>query len=298
MKSDANGTGRLWAISDLHIDFPENKQQLLALDNRRFLQDALIVAGDVTDDIARLLALLEALRRKFSAVAFVPGNHELWIRDHAFPDSLSKFDALMSACERIGIHTRAFRFGEQDDGIWIVPLLSWYAGAEESGSTLYVKKQQGVEDRTEEMWADYYFTKWPSGLGVSIADYFLDMNLSRVEQPYDAPVVTFSHFLPRRELIFRKHGESPVVRPRYRDEQPAFNFSKVAGTQRLDRQLRRISSRVHVYGHQHRNRVRHIDGVTYVSHCMGYPRERTGGYLLDSARHPKLIWQSSTGFVV
>jgi hypothetical protein len=85
-------------------------------------------------------------------------------------------------------------------------------------------------------------------------------------------VITFSHFLPRQDLIFSTPEErrsDPLVS---RDETPTFNFTRVAGDARLDRQLRRIGSVMHVYGHQHRNRWRSVDGVLYVSNCLGTPR--------------------------
>jgi hypothetical protein len=50
---------------------------------------------------------------------------------------------------------------------------------------------------------------------------------------------------------------------------------------------------IHVYGHQHRNRHRCIDGVLYISHCLGYPTERLRGYMPDVGSTPKLIWQTN-----
>ncbi len=46
---------------------------------------------------------------------------------------------------------------------------------------------------------------------------------------------------------------------------------------------------MHVYGHQHRNRHREEDGVVYVSHCLGYPKER-GDRNDDFHLLPKLVW--------
>ncbi|HET8707810.1 MAG TPA: hypothetical protein VFM46_16025, partial [Pseudomonadales bacterium] len=58
------------------------------------------------------------------------------------------------------------------------------------------------------------------------------------------------------------------------DPTPGFNFSRVAGTWELDKQLRHLGSQIHVYGHQHRNRDLVIEEVRYISHCLGYPKER------------------------
>ena len=63
------------------------------------------------------------------------------------------------------------------------------------------------------------------------------------------------------------------------DRHPEFNFSRVAGSSLIDQQIRQIGSRLHVYGHQHINRDREIEGVRYVAHCLGYPNERKRGVI-------------------
>jgi hypothetical protein len=63
------------------------------------------------------------------------------------------------------------------------------------------------------------------------------------------------------------------------DRAPGFNFSRVAGSGLIDKQLRQFGSTLHVYGHQHINRDREIDGVRYIAHCLGYPKERKRGMI-------------------
>jgi hypothetical protein len=80
---------------------------------------------------------------------------------------------------------------------------------------------------------------------------------------YDAPVVTFSHFLPRRDLL------PPAKYLRFK------GLPRVAGCAGLDAQLRRVGSRAHVFGHSHIDCDREIDGVRYVQNALRYPRDRT-----------------------
>jgi hypothetical protein len=88
--------------------------------------------------------------------------------------------------------------------------------------------------------------------------------------------------------MFAAPGETP-----YPGSDPArllFNFSTVAGSTLIDRQIRQLGSRVHVYGHQHRNRRRCYDGVWYLSNCLGYPEERRGRVIQDPASILKAVW--------
>jgi hypothetical protein len=48
----------------------------------------------------------------------------------------------------------------------------------------------------------------------------------------------------------------------------------VLGMELLDRQVRRLESNLHVYGHSHVNRQVVIDGVAYCNNALGYPQER------------------------
>jgi hypothetical protein len=47
----------------------------------------------------------------------------------------------------------------------------------------------------------------------------------------------------------------------------------VLGTAQLERQLRRLNSRVHVCGHSHVNRKVTIDEASYINNTLGYPQE-------------------------
>ena len=70
---------RVFALSDVHVDYPENLEWVLGLSNIDYQNDVLILAGDVSDDLKKLELVFEALLGKFCKVLFVPGNHELWV---------------------------------------------------------------------------------------------------------------------------------------------------------------------------------------------------------------------------
>lgn len=250
---------RVFAISDLHTDFKENMLVIERLPNYTFKEDTLVVAGDVADRLDIIEHTLALLRSKFRQVCYVPGNHELWVRDGAY-DSLEKLRRVQEMCRRINVETKPVEM----NGLWVVPLLSWYEPAFDSDDD-----DQDLEEL--EGWADFYFCKWPAGV-TDVCQHFLDVNEANIRRP-GGTVISFSHFLPRRDLL-------PT-----REYLRFKNLPKVSGCARLDDQIRRLNSVTHVFGHSHINLDRVIDGVRYVSNALLYPRERT------AERFPlKMIW--------
>ncbi|HZG43380.1 MAG TPA: metallophosphoesterase [Longimicrobium sp.] len=228
---------RIYAISDLHTDFRENREALQRAVGHGHRDDALIVAGDVADSEAVLRDTLELLVSRFAEVFFVPGNHELWVRGEE-RTSVDKFHAVLRVCDQVGVRTQPARVG----GAWVVPLFSWYDAS-------FDVRGEGVEAELE-AWSDLYFCRWPDEVQ-RVDQLFLGMNEPHVH-PYDAPAITFSHFVPRPELL------PGVEWLRFK------GLPLVAGSPGIDQQVRRAGAAVHVFGHTHIPADTVIDGVRYV----------------------------------
>jgi len=243
---------RIYAISDLHTDIRDNRAALerAALVGHR--DDALIVAGDVGTSEEVLRDTLQWLAGRFREVFFVPGNHELWVRGEE-RDSMDKFRAVLRLCDQLGVRTGPARVGDA----WVVPLFSWYAPD-------FDVRGEGVEEELE-AWSDRYFCRWPAGIE-RVDQAFLQMNEPRVHR-YDGPVITFSHFVPRPELL------PPTRYLRFK------GLPLVAGSLGIEAQIRRIQPRVHVYGHTHIPQDTVIDGVRYVQHYFR-PAETASPFML------------------
>ena len=96
---------RIYAISDLHVDFNVNMQWVEGLSFSEYVDGILIVAGDLSDNTEDIKRSLYILRGKFQNVFFVPGNHDLWtVRDRPL-DSLSKFRRILKICRELDIET-------------------------------------------------------------------------------------------------------------------------------------------------------------------------------------------------
>ena len=158
---------RVFAVSDIHVDYAENLDWILGLDRNEFANDILILAGDVTDKMALLERVFRSLTACFKAVMFVPGNHELWV-----------------TC---GVHSNVFEIS----GISFVPLYSWYDFS------------FGEPDRhLRRAWRDFHACSWPDHLPESgdVSDHFLALNIPRLETNNEI-VISFSHFLPRIDVM-------------------------------------------------------------------------------------------------
>jgi predicted phosphodiesterase len=280
---------QVYAISDVHADFRDNLGQLEQLSRHSYRADALIVAGDVSHEPEVLRRTFHIFLERFRQVFFVPGNHELWIRGGGSSDSIHKFETILRLCESLGVRTGPEVIGSGDDRVCVVPLFSWYTKPGEGSDSLY--RERPIQQPAESVWADDYLVKWPRADDFRPLQYFLQLNAPRVSAEYPAERISFSHFLPRQDLMFPAPGETPYTAP-----DPAralFNFSTVAGSTLIDQQIRELGSRVHVYGHQHRNRRRLYDGVWYVSNCLGYPEERRGRVIQDPGEILQSVWPVS-----
>ncbi|VUD68772.1 3',5'-cyclic adenosine monophosphate phosphodiesterase CpdA [Thalassocella blandensis] len=315
---------RIFAVSDIHIDYQENKEWMFQLSKTDFQQDVLLLGGDISDDLSLITACFQHLSRCFYKVFYVPGNHDIWDAKKRFNHSIAKFEFLLQLAQEHGVctqrevvratksqaHTReqetieriaslhhleavpestgivsaleefghdkgdtytAFENGESggvesfagrksedsisDDAIEIVPLYSWYDFSfGEPAPTL------------RRNWMDFHRCHWPEEIKSEddICDYFLSLNEENLYVSFHR-VISFSHFLPRIDImpsrIPQKHR---IVYP-------------VLGSVKLDEQLRKLGTDLHVYGHSHVQVDTSRDGIRYLNAALGYPSE----YWLD-----------------
>ena len=237
---------RVFAISDLHVDYEENKTWVEQISSRDYQRDVLICAGDISHRIAQVASTLKALRQRFAAVVYVPGNHELWVNGsgNENANSLEKFKQVQRLAAEEDIRTGPLHLQE----VSLVPLHGWYD---------YSFGQPS--DELLGRWADYQLCLWPDGFNqAKITQYFLSQNQPFL-QASRKPVISFSHFVPRSDLL-PDSGGGHFLRP-------------VLGSGAIDEQIRQLGSFVHVYGHYHVNGRTERDGVIYINNALGYPRE-------------------------
>lgn len=252
---------RVFAVSDLHVDYAQNAQWVEQLSDHDYTRDVLLVAGDVSDKLTHIAACLQVLSRKFRRVAYIPGNHDLWTRSGFQGDSFEKLAQVMDCVRDLGILTTVQNLGP----VTIVPLYSWYDFSFGTPS----------EDLMD-AWMDFRVCRWPLGSSAaSVSSRFLDMNGGHARD-HGGKVITFSHFLPRLDVLPER--ARPWVQYLY----------PVLGTKAIDAQVRAAGSSVHVYGHIHIRNNAVIDGVRYINNALGNPKEQR------SEHAPVCIFDSET----
>ena len=237
---------RVFACSDIHVDFEYNLRWVNSLSYSDFKNDILILGGDVTDDILLFQKVLEDLRKRFLHLLYIPGNHDLWVRNDTAMNSFDKLRQIKICANNAGVRMEPLHLAI----LSIVPLWGWYD---------YSFGQPSLE--TLDTWMDYRLCRWPKRYDAErITHYFVDMNESYLEIENEF-MISFSHFVPRIDLL-------PVyIPPSKRKLYP------VLGSSLLEKQIRKLQSNIHVYGHSHLNRQVFKDNTLYINNAFGYPYE-------------------------
>ena len=249
----------IYAVSDIHTDYKQNLDWATSLSG--YEDDVLLVAGDVSDDLVTFEATMEALSSSFGAVFFVPGNHDLWCRRDSGKNSCDKLRQLTSICNKHQVLTTPQRLDMQSGhAVSILPLLSWYHSSFDTEPDITQLRLPGARAVV----ADYRATIWPSPLtnGCERLALFFDEMCDELPglraeaeaagrpgitplasyadaRAGDSAVLSFSHFVPRIELIPEK---------RYLTYPP---LMQAVGSNFLGRRLESLQPDIHVFGHTH-----------------------------------------------
>jgi 3',5'-cyclic AMP phosphodiesterase CpdA len=259
------GEARLWATSDLHVGYADNRR--IVTDDLHPTGDGdwLIVAGDIAEKPADVEWTLATLASRFARVLWSPGNHELYThaKDPVRLRGLDRYEHLVALCRELGVITPEDEYPHWTGAggpVTVAPLFLLYD---------YTFRLPGQADADQALAAAY-------GAGVVATDEFLlhpdpypDRAAwchARVEAtearlaalPAGTRTVLVNHWpltrLPTRVLRYPE-------------------FALWCGTvHSADWHVRYRATAV-VYGHLHIPRITWEDGVRFVEASLGYPRE-------------------------
>jgi 3',5'-cyclic AMP phosphodiesterase CpdA len=258
---------RLWAVSDLHVRYPDNRA--IAADLRPTDPgDWLIVAGDVAEQVDDVVGTLALLRSRWDRVIWVPGNHELWTRgkDPVQLRGVARYERLVAECRAIGVDTPEDEFpvwtGEGGPVV-VAPLFLLYDysflpdGAADAEDGLAIARAAGVVATDEHVLHPDPYPDRAAWCAARVAE-----SRRRLDALDPAlPTVLVNHWpLTRFPTLVLRHPE----------------FALWCGTTATADWHVRYRAQVVVYGHLHIPRVTVEDGVRFVEASLGYPREWRG----------------------
>ena len=96
---------KLWATSDLHVGYDENRRAVEALPPHP--DDWLIIAGDTGETPAHLDFVLRTLGPRFKQLVWTPGNHDLWTPATLAAEQrgVAHYERLVEICRQHGVLT-------------------------------------------------------------------------------------------------------------------------------------------------------------------------------------------------
>ena len=253
---------KLWATSDLHVGYDENRRAVQALPS--YPDDWLIIAGDTGETPAHLDFVLRTLRPRFAQLVWVPGNHDLWTPT-TWPASqrgVPHYERLVALCQKYGVLTPEDPYARwPGDGPTraIVPafLLFDYtfrpASVTREGAIEWAA-ESGVRSADEDLLApDPYETRdeWCAARVTSTETRLASL-------PADARIIFINHFPLRAGL---------AVLPRIP------RFSIWCGTTKTTDWHRRFNIETVIYGHLHMRSSKTIDNVRFEEVSLGYPKQ-------------------------
>ena len=260
----------LWAISDLHVGYEDNRRAVEALQVSP--DDWLILAGDTGETPSHLNFVLRALRPRFAQIVWTVGNHDLWT-PQSLPNErrgVAHYERLVRLCRSYDVLTP-----EDPYAVWpgpgprtaIVPTFVLYdysfrPDEVAEGDAVRWAAETGVRCADEDL-----LNPWPFSTRQAWCAARLAHTTARLDAiADDTRIVLVNHWPLRRE-----HASPPRI-PR---------FSIWCGTRATEDWHTRYGVDIVVHGHLHMRSTRRLDGVRFEEVSLGYPRQ------WDARRHPR-----------
>lgn len=240
----------LWAVSDLHVTFAENRRRVDKLAPAH-PDDWLIVAGDVAEKIPAVVDTLAGLKNRFRRVIWVPGNHELFNRASDRVNGESRYRALVGELRAIGVDTPEDPY-PVFDAVTVCPLFTLY---DYSFRRLGLSVRQAVARAKVKLDDEIAIAPY-----VNIEDWCarrLEYSRARLEQ-VTGPTVLVNHW-------------PLVIEPTARLAEP--DIALWSGTTATRDWARRYRARLVIHGHLHIPAETRVEGISHVDVSLGYPFE-------------------------
>lgn len=257
-------TGKLYAIADIHLSFPGNREAWSKLELHP--GDGLILCGDVGESIEHLRLAFSTATSCFDAVWWCPGNHELY----TLPTSSSlrgehKYQKCIELARQFDVITP-----EDDFVVWdgqggpavIAPIFTLYDYSFKPDdvaidNAVSWAKEENIEATDEYLLhPDPYVSRqeWCKAL---VERFETKLEAAKAQFP-SLPFIIANHWPLRKDLV------RLMSIPR---------FIIWCGTTLTEEWHRRFNAKAVVSGHLHIRRTDWKSGCRFEEVSLGYPRQ-------------------------
>jgi predicted phosphodiesterase len=253
---------KLFAIADLHLGHPSNREALKQL--KPHLDDGLILCGDVGETAAHLELAFEAASTNFKHVFWCPGNHELYtIAAQTQLRGEAKYAECVEIARKYNVRTPEdeYMLWQGDGGPAVIaPIFTLYdysfrpAHITREGALKWAEEADTVATDEFILHPDPHASR----------DDWCHSLVARTERKLEeamktgAPLIIANHWPLREDLIY-----IPRV-PR---------FTLWCGTTKTEDWHVKFNAKVVVSGHLHVPRTDWKEGVRFEECSLGYPRQ-------------------------
>jgi predicted phosphodiesterase len=261
-------TGKLYAIADIHLSFPANREAWARLSPHH--NDGLILCGDMGETLEHLRLAFSTATRCFDAVWWSPGNHELYtISNKGDPDSGArggeKYQQCVEVAREFGVLTPEddFRVWEGEGGQAVIaPIFTLYDysfkpdGVAIENAVAWAK-EENIEATDEHLLHPDPYASRQAWCKALVQKCEGKLEAARAKFPL-LPLVIINHWPLRKDLVH-------LIRiPR---------FVIWCGTTLTEDWHRRFNAKVVVSGHLHIRRTDWKNGCRFEEVSLGYPRQ-------------------------
>ncbi|MCK6548240.1 metallophosphoesterase [Myxococcota bacterium] len=271
------------SVSDIHTDFPENREAVvrLATEIHARSADVVVVAGDVSHKNDRIERALRAFREVCGTVVYLPGNHDLWF-DVPYAPARSDLDTwqryhveLKALAESAGAHYLPAAPLVRD-GVAIAGSCGWY---DYSLAAPWVVETVGAQALAAKelaglAWSDARYVAFRRPDGALMPD----AEVARVmERELEAQLVALDAASDVRDVVVATHHQAFYDVVTRHGTLPWDFFNAFMGSRGLgDVILRCPKVRTVIYGHTHTVGEHRVGPLRVYGTPLGYPRERRG----------------------
>jgi len=248
---------KLFAISDLHLDYQVNREAIQSLPSQP--EDWVILAGDISSKLEHLQFALEVFCARFAKVFWVPGNHDLW-KSNGYR-GVEKYEQLIETCRQYGVLTPEDPYELaviQGQEYLIAPLFLLY---DYSFRPADISEEQAIDWAKESgilCTDEAQLDPFPYGSKKEWCHARIDYTEQRLsEVGKDIPLILINHFPMRNDLIRL-----------YRIPR----FSIWCGTTKTEDWHRRFPVSTVITGHLHMRATDYRDRVRFEEVSLGYPK--------------------------